>query len=208
MPILDKWENRLERFKFIVQKLKKGRSLGSLEKRIIRFSPYVIHEAQTSLDVASRSPIVEEYHHSLEQKAVAHRDLASHNFLIGHDTYLIDYDTAMYDTHLVDLIQMVNRKLDQQKWTLDYFYQVMEQYQLSVSLTEQQFALVYLLLRYPDNFMREVIGLYEGNEGFVSKKVDAYLTMIMKKWSERMTFFQGSRHFFREEIHSGSQVVV
>lgn len=208
IPIIDKWENRLERFKMIVQKLKKSRTLRPLDKKILRFSPYVIQEAQTALDLASRSPVIDEYHHSLEQQSVAHRDLASHNFLIGRETHLIDYDTAMYDTQLVDLIQMVNRTLDQQRWTIDFFYQMMEQYQLSASLTEQQLALVYLLLRYPDNFMREVIGLYEGDPAFVSKKIDAYLTMIMKKWSERMSFFQGSRHFFYDETHSGSQVVV
>jgi len=151
---------------------------------------------------------VDEYYRSLEQQSVAHRDLASHNFLIGHETHLIDYDTAMYDSQLVDLIQIVNRTLDQQRWTVDLFHQMMEQYQLSTTLTEEQYALVYLLLRYPDNFMREVIGLYEGNPAFVSKKIDTYLTMIMKKWSERMSFFQGSRHFFSDEAHSGSQVVV
>ncbi|RKD23915.1 hypothetical protein BEP19_05670 [Ammoniphilus oxalaticus] len=207
-PIIEKWENRLERFLLVTQKLQSSRSVGNLEKRIIRISPYILAEARAALDMARRSPIVEEYQAALASRAVAHRDLASHNFLIGDKTFLIDYDTAMYDTPLIDLIQMIDRTLDQQKWQFDCFYRMMEQYQLSVPLTEQQYALVYLLLRYPDNFMREVIGLYEGKRRFVSKKIDAYLTMIIKQWSQRMNFFRGSQHFLYEEQQSESTIVV
>src|SRR5699024_1630134 len=124
--------------------------------------------------IANRSPLGEEYERALEARVVAHRDLASHNFLVGEKTYLIDYDTAIYDTPLVDLVQMIDRTMDQQKWNFDCFYQMMGQYQLSYPLTEQQCALVYLLLRYPDNLMREIIGLYEGNQRFISKKIDVY----------------------------------
>ncbi|MBP1930427.1 phosphotransferase [Ammoniphilus resinae] len=208
VPILDKWEDRLQRFQTIIERMKRSRSLGTLEKRIIKISPYIIQEAQSALDFTKRSPIEQEYRQSLIDHCVAHRDLASHNFRIGDQTYLIDYDTAMYDNQLLDLVQMMNRTLDQQAWNLDIFATMIEQYQRWKPLNDQQLSLAYLLLRYPDNFMREVIGLYGGRPALVSKKIDAYLTMIMKNWSHRMTFFQGSRHFFREEADSDSSIVV
>ncbi len=207
-PVIDKWEDRLQRYSKIIERMKRSHSLGTLEKKIVRFSPFILQEAHKSLDIARRSPLAEEYNLALQNQCVAHRDLASHNFLIGSKTYLIDYDTATYDTPLVDLIQMVNRALDEQEWRFDIFAKILEQYQLSSSLTEAQSALTYLLLRYPDNFMREVIGLYEGRSGLVSKKIDAYLTMIMKNWPERTRFFQGCEHFYYFENHSDSSIVV
>lgn len=207
-PIIDKWEDRLQRFSKIIDRMKRSRSLGGLEKKIVRFSPFILQEAHQSLDLARRSPLVEEYNLALQNQCVAHRDLASHNFLIGSKTYLIDYDTSMYDTPLVDLIQMINRALDEQEWRFDIFAKILEQYQLSSTLTESQCALTYLLLRYPDNFMREVIGLYEGKAGFVSKRIDAYLTMIMKNWPERTRFFKGYENFFYDEHHGDSSAVV
>ncbi|HJV44290.1 MAG TPA: hypothetical protein VJ824_01045 [Bacillota bacterium] len=206
-PLIDKWEDRLFRFNQIIQKMRKSKSLHSLDQKILRFSPFILQEAKFTLDLAKRSPLLEEYSYAVAGRHIAHRDLASHNFLIGSKTYLIDYDTSVYDIQLVDLIQMVNRVLDQQAWSLDVFAQMLSIYQNVVPLSDAQTALVYLLLRYPDNFMREVIGLYEGN-GTVSKKIDAYLTMIMKCWRERSTFFQGSRHFFHEGSHRESSSVV
>lgn len=203
-PIIDKWEDRLQRFSRIIDRMKRSRSLGGLEKKIVRFSPLILQEAHQSLDMAKRSPLIEEYNMALQNQCVAHRDLASHNFLIGSKTYLIDYDTSMYDTPLVDLIQMINRALDEQDWSFDIFAKILEQYQLSSSLTESQSALTYLLLRYPDNFMREVIGLYEGRSGFVSKKIDSYLTMIMKNWPERTRFFKGCEYFYYYEYYDDS----
>jgi CotS family spore coat protein len=207
-PIVDKWEDRFLRFMTIIEQMKRSRKLGSLEQKIVRFSPYIEQEAEIALDFAMRSPLAAEYDYAVENQCVAHRDLASHNFLIGNSTFLIDYDTAMYDTQLVDLVQMTNRILDQQAWNFNLYALIMEQYQKHMALTEQQQALTYLMLRFPDNFMREVIGLYEGKSGFVSKRIDTYLTMIMKGWGERAKFFKGSNHFFYEQQFDDSNIVV
>jgi CotS family spore coat protein len=206
-PQIDKWEDRLHRFNNIIERMKRARSLGSLDQRILRFSPYILQEAHFALDLARRSPLISEYSRALKERHIAHRDLASHNFLIGSHTYLIDYDTSVYDTQLIDLIQMLNRVLDQQAWSLDVFSKMLEIYQGKMPISEAQTALIFLLLKYPDNFMREVIGLYEGN-GFVSKKIDAYLTMIMRNWRERNQFFQGSRYFFYDVSEQETTEVV
>ena len=208
VPLLEKWDDRLQRFKAIVEKINRSQNLTSVEQRIIHFSPYILYEAEEAFDLAQRSTITEEYEQSIKMNCIAHRDLASHNFLIGDHTYLIDYDTALYDTQLVDVVQMLNRILDQQTWNVNLFAHLVNEYQKALPLSDQQCALIYILLRYPDNFMREVIGLYEGKSGFVPKKIEGYLNMIMKQWGERQRFFQGSNHFFYEAANSPSSIVV
>ncbi|RXT14741.1 phosphotransferase [Ammoniphilus sp. CFH 90114] len=207
-PLIDKWEDRYNRFEKIIARLKKGQYMGGLEKKIIRFSPFILSEAKTVIDIARRSPIDKEYQLALQEQRVSHRDLASHNFILGQQAYLIDYDTAMYDTQLVDVIQMVNRTLDEQAWDFDLFAGMMDEYQKAAPMTEAQAALTYLLVRYPDNFMREVLGLYEGKLHPVPKKIESYLTMIIRNWQERARFFQGFRHFFYEEAYRDSTIVV
>jgi CotS family spore coat protein len=208
VPLLEKWDDRLQRFKAIVEKLNRSRSLSSFEQRMIRFCPYILYEAEEAFDLAQRSPIENEYEQAAKMNCIAHRDLASHNFLIGEHTYLIDYDTALYDTQLVDVVQMLNRILDQQAWNVNLFAHLVNEYQKKVALNDEQCALIYILLRYPDNFMREVIGLYEGKNGFVPNKIEGYLNMIMRQWGERQKFFQGSHHFFHEVPHSPTSIVI
>lgn len=208
-PLITKWEDRYHRFSKIITHLKNGYYLGGLEKKIVRYAPFILKEAEIALDLARRSPLNTEYQQAVQQRCVSHRDLASHNFIVDQQAaYLIDYDTAMYDTQLVDVIQMLNRTLDEQAWDFDVFADMMEEYQKISPITETQTALSFLLLRYPDNFMREVVGLYEGNLQFVPKKIETYLSMIIRNWQERSKFFQGARHFFREESHSPSRFVV
>ncbi|WP_134700041.1 phosphotransferase [Ammoniphilus sp. YIM 78166] len=207
-PLLDKWEDRSGRFASIVRKLKRNRYGGSLEKKIIGFAPLIVSEAESVMDLARRSPLLKEYQKALKEQTISHRDLASHNFIVGQNTTLIDYDTAMYDTQLVDVIQMLNRVLDEQAWDSQVFGTMMNEYQRRMPFTDTQMALSYLLLRYPDNFMREVVGLYEGRLNFIPQKIEGYLTMIMKNWQERASFFRGFRHFFHEDTHRDSSIVV
>ncbi|MEW9667232.1 phosphotransferase [Ammoniphilus sp. 3BR4] len=209
-PLIAKWEDRYNRFFRIIAHLKKGHYLGGLEKKIVRYAPVILSEAETALDLARRSPLSAEYQQAVQARCVSHRDLASHNFIMDQQAaYLIDYDTAMYDTQLVDIIQMLNRTLDEQAWDFEVFADMIEEYQKMAPMTEAQTALSFLLLRYPDNFMREVVGLYEGSLHFIPKKIESYLTMIIRNWPERSKFFQGARHFFyEEEFHSPSRFVV
>lgn len=198
IPLLVKWENRYRSFLDIHSQIQNSDTRQSRLTQLVQSgAPTILREAEYVLDVAKRSALAEEYVASFHQHHVAHKDLASHNFLLsGTHSSIIDLDTAAYDTPLVDIIQLISRALVLQGWSLSAFTEAIEAYRSVRPLSDAQVALIFLLLRFPDNFMREVTGVFEKRKNFQASRVEQYLAIIMKNWKRRERFFAGYEHFF------------
>ena len=197
VPLLTKWQNRLESFQNICTRLE-NRELPPtrLTELIWANASYIQDEAAYVLDIARRSILSREYEQALGEQWIAHKDLASHNFLLHNEhTSLIDLDTAEYDTPLADLVQLLNRALVLQYWNMDVFEQAISAYREIRPLTEEQVALVFLLTRFPDNFLREVTGVYDSGLHPHTNRVQHYVTILLKGRESRNAFFSGYEHF-------------
>lgn len=196
VPLVEKWMWRIHLFKDIVRQASQCHKKNHLIKIVLAKAPEIVKQAEQTLDIAMRSQLCEKFNSALQRRTVAHRDLASHNFLISKDsTYLIDYDTAYYDTQLVDLVQIFGRILVQQNWDLGVFSKLIEQYRRYRPLLEKEVSLIYCLLRYPDDFMREVNGLFEIRRQPQLRRLASYLETMMRNWENRENFFAGYSHF-------------
>ncbi|AMA72144.1 MULTISPECIES: phosphotransferase [Aneurinibacillus] len=197
IPLIVKWEKRYESFLCIQQEIESGRIKPSrLTYLVQRNAPTILKEAKYTLDVARCSGLAAEYTSALYRQHIAHKDLASHNFLISaFRQSIIDLDTAAYDTPLVDIVQLISRALVLQRWDLNVFTEAIETYRQILPLSEAQVALIFLLLRFPDNFIREVTGVFEKRKNFQENQVEYYLRIIMKNWQHRERFFAGYENF-------------
>lgn len=197
VPLIVKWEKRYQSFLQIYHQVLNGDARHNRLAHLVRNgAPAILREADYVLDVARNSSLPAEYNRSLYQQHVTHKDVASHNFLLsGTRTSIIDLDTAAYDTPLVDIIQLINRALVLQEWKLSVFSEAIEAYQRIRPLSEEQVALIFLMLRFPDNFMREVTGVFEKRRNYQASRVEYYLSIIMKNWGRRERFFKGYEHF-------------
>jgi CotS family spore coat protein len=202
VPLLAKWKKRRDQFEEIVRGLQVTPQKNRLGKLILSASSSILNEADYTLQVAGASSLTWEYQLALMRQQIVHKDLASHNFIIGTARKaIIDLDTAAYDTPLVDIVQLISRALVQQGWDANLFYSAIEAYREIQPLTDSQVALIYLLLRFPDNFMREVNGLFERRKYFYSSRVESYISLIMRHWDNRQRFFDGYEHFIYSNPH-------
>lgn len=111
---------------------------------------------------------------------LAHRDLASHNWMVDNNSaYLIDWDTADYDTQLGDISQMSTRVLTENNWTDDWIKHVFNHYEHIRPLDSVEKNLLSTLASFPNEFYREVIGLAQKKKGFKEKNVLRYLRKII-----------------------------
>jgi CotS family spore coat protein len=197
VPLISKWEKRYKSFYDIYQQIQNGHiQQNRLTHLIQNNAPSILQEAMYTLNIARKSAIAAEYTNSLYQHHVAHKDVASHNFLLSAARQtIIDLDTAHYDTPLTDIIQLISRALILQEWNLSVFTEAIEAYRQIRPLSDEQVALIFLLLRFPDNFMREVTGVFEKRKSYQENQVEYYLTVIMKNWHRRERFFDGYEHF-------------
>nr|WP_027414907.1 phosphotransferase [Aneurinibacillus terranovensis] len=195
-PLLFKWSTRMKRFYEMVTNAAPISPNPRLDALIRWAAPSILEEAHRAMTALQRSELSKEYTKSLESFFVSHRDLASHNFIItrSHTAALIDFDTAAYDTPIVDIAQFISRVLVQQEWNPAVFHMIMATYENIRPLTRQDLSLIFLLLRFPDNFLREVIGLYDHKRGFQADRIEFFLSMLIRQTRKREHFFASYHH--------------
>lgn len=196
IPLLDKWKKRTRLFEQVVERLQLKEHPGQLERWILEMAPGLLRDAYEVIDILQRSPLDEKVRQAVQEQRVAHRDLAPHNFLLSNrHCYLIDFDTAMYDAPLVDLLQFMGRIMGLQGWDFNTFAALLQVYQKRMPLHDEDRALLYTLLRYPDDFMREVNGCFHDNSGYKAKNAGYVIRLEKKNWQRKKEFFAGSHHF-------------
>lgn len=197
--LLDKWESRLEHFERITWAIEQKGPQNKLEQIIAQMAEPVIREGQEMLQSAYKLPLTPELFSAMERGTLAHRDVASHNFLVTprSSCYLIDLDTVGHDVQLVDLVQLMSRMLLLQEYRMSSFVEAMEAYSKIKYLSDTQIWTVHQLLRYPDNFLREVTGLYGNRPGYHLRGVLQLAQLEGKLLSDRQAFLRAGDQIFQ-----------
>ncbi|MFS0554429.1 phosphotransferase [Brevibacillus sp. 179-C9.3 HS] len=198
--LLDKWESRLEYFERLMWSIEQNGPQSKLENLISHQAEDVLRDGKELLQSAYKLPLTPEMFLALERGTLAHRDVASHNFLLTGrgNCYLIDLDTVGHDLQIVDLVQLMSRMLLMQEYRMDSFVEAMEAYSSVNYLSDTQIWAVHQLLRYPDNFLREVTGLYSQRPGYHMRGVLQLIQMEGKLMTNRQRFLnEGERIFQR-----------
>lgn len=208
-PLLDKWERRLSHFEEIAENIRTRGAQNRLEEIIRSMADEVLEDGQTVLQQVHKLPLYAEMQAAITQRTLAHRDVASHNFLLtpsGH-CYLIDLDTVAPDMQLADLVQFFSRMLVLQGYSLDAFLDGIDAYCKVLPLSDVQIWVIHQLLRYPDNFLREVTGVYEQRPGYQARHV---LQLLMLEWRNRATrrrFLEAETEIWRHSPWGAYHVV-
>ncbi|WGV61939.1 phosphotransferase [Brevibacillus brevis] len=197
--LLDKWESRLEYFERLMWSLEQKGPQTKLEQLISQQADHVLRDGKELLQSAYKLPLTPEMFLAMERGTLAHRDVASHNFLLTErgNCYLIDLDTVGHDLQLVDLVQLMSRMLLMQEYRMDSFVEAMEAYSNVNYLSDTQIWAVHQLLRYPDNFLREVTGLYSQRPGYHMKGVMQLIQMEGKVMANRQRFLNDGERIFQ-----------
>ncbi|MCM3080111.1 MULTISPECIES: phosphotransferase [Brevibacillus] len=190
--MLDKWESRLEHFERITWTIDQNGPQNRIEQIIQQMAEHVIREGQELLHNAYKLPLTPEMFMAMERGTLAHRDVASHNFLLTNkgNCYLIDLDTVGHDLQIVDLVQLMSRMLLMQEYRLQSFVEAIEAYSKINHLSDTQIWMVHQLLRYPDNVLREITGLYNNRPGYHMRGVQQLVQLEGKLQHQRSMFLE------------------
>jgi CotS family spore coat protein len=191
-PLLEKWETRLEQFERIVWSIEQNGPQNRLEQMIMQMAEEVRQDARQLLHAVYKMPFLPEMYTAIEQGTLAHRDVASHNFLLTPrgSCYLIDLDTVGHDMQLVDLVQFAGRMLLMQRYSVESFLEAIDAYNKVNCLSDTQIWMIHQLLRYPDNFLREVTGVYTNRPGYHMRGVLQLVQMESRLWRQRKAFLE------------------
>jgi hypothetical protein len=127
-----------------------------------------------------RLPLARWCHEGVLSRCLAHRDLASHNWLVDVDgqMWLIDFDTADYDAQIGDVWQMASRMLSETGWEEGGIERLLSAYEEVRPLTAIEKRILASLLAFPNEFYREAIGLVKRKPGYKLEHSLPYLQKI------------------------------
>ncbi len=197
--IIDKWEGRLAQFMQISAKISKRGPNNRLEQIIQAMAKEAERDATKVVEQLYKLPLVSETEQALRYGTLAHRDVASHNFMItpGGSCYLIDLDTVDCDMQILDVVQLMSRMMLLQGYKFDSFMQAIEAYTKVNSLSDTQIWMIFQMLRFPDNLMREVTGLYMKRPGYQLRGVTQLLQLERRYRRERRAFLHSEPRIFQ-----------
>lgn len=209
VPLLQKWEDRFAHFEKIAQSIAAKGPQNRLEQLIHSMGKEVRRDSQEVLLRAASMPLRSEWEQVFTLGTMAHRDVASHNFLLTDkgSCYLIDLDTVSFDMQLVDLVQFMGRMLLLQGYSLAAFTKAIDAYMKINHLSDVQIWMIHQLLRYPDNFLREVTGVYAKRPGYRARGVQQLLLLERRFRRERRSFLQAEREIFQRPPWGQNQIV-
>ncbi|MFC4078345.1 phosphotransferase [Salinithrix halophila] len=135
-------------------------------------------------------PLVELCAWDRRTHSLTHRDLASHNILLGDQAWLIDFETADYDCQVGDLWQLLSRGLSEQGWDGRVAWEVLDAYEAHRSLTPPEKQVLAALFAFPNEFFREALGLFHQKEGYGEAKTLPYLQKLARETPRWRSFLQ------------------
>lgn len=203
-PIFEKWESRRNHFEQISRKINFRGPENRLEQLILQLSKEIKRDASESLEQMRELPFDEEIYQAYTHGTLAHRDVASHNFLVTGrgNCYLIDLDTVHSDIQLVDLAQFMSRMLLMQGYQMNSFIDAIHAYTRVKRLSDTQIKMIITMLHYPDNVLREVTGVYAKRPGYRVRGVTQLLQLKKRLLAQRKQFLkQANRtiHYWKNE---------
>ncbi|BCU81293.1 hypothetical protein JIR001_10760 [Polycladomyces abyssicola] len=126
---------------------------------------------------------------------LAHRDLASHNWVTDTkgQLWLIDFETADYDSQLGDVWQLMSRTLSEHRWSPDIYRMLLAEYESIRPLSAGEKTLLIVLLSFPNEVFREAVGLAQEKRGYVLVKSLPYLKQLIRDREHWQRFLETIR---------------
>lgn len=153
-------ENRLLKFKGLFNSILIKGSRTTLETKIIKLGEELITYSEEALSLIDRGKINGSYQEAYDNQFVAHRDVASHNFIVNKQGWLIDFDIAGIEPQFLDLWQLLNRIMLEVDWNIDKFQMIEEMYYQNKRLRDYEKRLIRQLSLFPNDIIREILGTY------------------------------------------------
>ncbi|SHK07008.1 spore coat protein, CotS family [Hathewaya proteolytica DSM 3090] len=128
-----------------------------------------------------------------------HHDYANHNVLIdgNNQTFLIDFDYCILDTHIHDVASLLIRVMKDGKWSLSTAKNIMSIYKDKIDITNEEVLLIADFMEFPQAYWQLGIQYYWekqpwGEEFFLKK-----LNRIAVDREERQEFIEELRGSLR-----------
>lgn len=170
------WPSKLEKR---ISELDYFRSLAINDKEVSAFSrlylryfePFyrqAVQSYERLLDSSYQSVAYEAF----QRKTVCHHDYSGRNLLRLSDNTLclVDFDYAIRDIRIHDLINLLVRNLRHNEWSLETCNVILNEYHIHSRLSADEIEVMYILLSWPQDFWQVGLQYYVEKLPWTSKR--------------------------------------
>lgn len=170
--------HRLKEFYHLMNQV--DRIPGKLGKLLVEVGPLFYADGHRVWRKLQQLPFQEAVLWERQNHRLAHRDLASHNWVIDQQRriWLIDFDMAEYDSQLGDIWQMFTRIMAEHSLSHKLYQKLLTNYESIRPLHALEKKLLRVLIDFPNEFMREAIGLAKNKKGYSFASSFPYLNQL------------------------------
>ncbi|MFV9510898.1 phosphotransferase [Tepidibacillus sp. LV47] len=179
---------RLQEFGDLYQKLMAKKERDALDEEILMIGQEMLSFGKEAFQKIDQYKINRINQEAIDYRFVAHRDVANHNFLLGEKVWMIDFDLSGYETHVMDVWQLINRVMVEWNWDLDIFLKVERTYNDYRKLSDDERMILRQFSLYPNEFFRECLGAYYRPDKYKREHVLPYIQRFRQKFDAYDSF--------------------
>lgn len=187
--IQDKLKERLALFKRIYQYLLHKEQKDIFDKKVLEIGELMVHYGQRAILGIDTKLLKIQQEKAIHQKKLSHRDVASHNFIIGDKVWIIDFDLVSFEPQLVDVFQLLNRVMVEWQWDIELYKYIENLYYKKIRLSINEKKLIHQLSHFPSDFFREIVGVYMNPEKYKKDNVINILN-VYYEYIGKYSYFQ------------------
>lgn len=187
------WERIYQRiWKFSLLLKKQEELQGEIKQIVSEIGPEFYNQGVYVWNQLSQLPFRERIEREYRKRNLCHRDLASHNWIMDSqgEAWLIDFDAANYDAQIGDLWQISSRILTESHWDESMWETILSTYEDIRPLSDWEKDLLRILIGFPNEFFREMLGVVHGKVGYHQKHSLPYIYRMIEDRKEWMNLIR------------------
>lgn len=161
-------------FKRRFEELKKFRKTAKKRKDTFDYAylsvaDYYCNLAEKICDEIVESPygkLVKKYS---EEGCICHRDYTGHNILLGQNETIINFESSCIDLPIYDVANFLRRRMRKCGWSVSDAYLILENYSKIRPLTDDELAVLRILLQFPQKLWRIINKYYNSRRSWCEK---------------------------------------
>jgi CotS family spore coat protein len=183
------FRKRLDDIKKLKKQAKKGK--GKFDYLFMKYVEYFMKTGEETINAINESNYDSLVSQTREEGLFCHHDYTHHNIISSENKIsVINFDYCCFDLKVYDLANFIRRKMRKCSWDIDKALLIIDAYAATEPLSDDDLAVMGLILKFPQKFWRVVNRYYNSRRSWSEKSYIAKLQEVIDEVPQHKTFIE------------------
>lgn len=183
------FNKRLEDIKKLRKSAKKGKS--RFDHVFLEYADYFVGIGENAISELEKSNYAELVNQARIEGIFCHHDYTHYNIIFSEDALsVINFDYCCFELKIYDLANLIRRKMRKCNWDMDKATLIIDGYTSVVQLNRDEFAVMKLILQFPQKFWRVVNRYYNSRRSWSERSFIVKLQEVIDEIGGHRSFIE------------------